>query len=45
VYVERTDQIAPALEAAFAASEREGVPAVVNVKIASSEFRKGAISV
>jgi acetolactate synthase-1/2/3 large subunit len=44
-YVETTAQLGPALDAAFAASERDGVPAVVNVKIASSEFRKGAISV
>lgn len=44
-YVETTRELGPAFEAAFAASEREGVPAVVNVKIAASEFRKGAISV
>ena len=44
-YVETTAQLGPALEAAFTTSERDQVPAVVNVKIASSEFRKGAISV
>jgi acetolactate synthase-1/2/3 large subunit len=44
-YVETSAQLGPALEAAFAASERDSVPAVVNVKIASSEFRKGSISV
>jgi acetolactate synthase-1/2/3 large subunit len=44
-YVETTAQLGPAFDAAFAASERDGVPAVVNVKIASSEFRKGSISV
>jgi acetolactate synthase-1/2/3 large subunit len=44
-WVETTAQLGPALDAAFAASERDQVPAVVNVKIASSEFRKGAISV
>ena len=40
-YVETVDQIGPALDAAFAS----GKPACVNVKIASSEFRKGSISV
>lgn len=40
-YVETVDQLGPALDAAFAS----GKPALVNVKIASSEFRKGAISV
>jgi acetolactate synthase-1/2/3 large subunit len=40
-YVETTDQLGPALDAAFAS----GKPACVNVKIASSEFRKGSISV
>lgn len=44
-WVETTAQLRPALEAAFNASERDGVPAVVNVKIAPSTFRKGAISV
>src|SRR4030095_16679770 len=39
--VDTTAALGPALEAAFAASERDEVPAVVNVKIASSEFRKG----
>ena len=40
-YVERVEDLAPALDAAFAA----GKPACVNVKIAGSDFRKGAISV
>lgn len=44
-YVETTAGLRPAFERAFAASETRGMPAVVNVKIASSEFRKGAISV
>jgi acetolactate synthase-1/2/3 large subunit len=44
-YVETTAGLAPAFERAFAAAERDQVPAVVNVKIATSEFRKGAISV
>jgi acetolactate synthase I/II/III large subunit len=40
-YVDRVEDLGPALDAAFAA----GRPACVNVKIASSDFRKGAISV
>ena len=40
-YVETVAELGPALDAAFAC----GKPALVNVKIASSEFRKGAISV
>jgi thiamine pyrophosphate-dependent acetolactate synthase large subunit-like protein len=40
-WVERVEELGPALDAAFAA----GVPACVNVKIASSDFRKGSISV
>ena len=40
-YVDSIDQLGPALDAAFAS----GKPACVNVKIASSDFRKGAISV
>jgi acetolactate synthase-1/2/3 large subunit len=40
-YVERVEDLGPALDAAFAS----GKPACVNVKIASSDFRKGAISV
>jgi acetolactate synthase-1/2/3 large subunit len=40
-YVEKIEELGPALDAAFAA----GVPACVNVKIAKSDFRKGAISV
>jgi thiamine pyrophosphate-dependent acetolactate synthase large subunit-like protein len=40
-YVERVEELGPALDAAFAS----GKPACVNVKIARSDFRKGAISV
>ena len=40
-YVEKIEELGPALDAAFAA----GKPACVNVKIAKSDFRKGAISV
>jgi acetolactate synthase-1/2/3 large subunit len=40
-WVERCADLGPALDAAFAC----GKPACVNVKIASSDFRKGAISV
>jgi acetolactate synthase I/II/III large subunit len=40
-YVEKVEELGPALDAAFAS----GKPACVNVKIASSDFRKGAISV
>ena len=40
-WVERAEDIGPALDAAFAS----GKPACVNVKIAGSDFRKGAISV
>ena len=40
-YVETVDQLGPALDAAFASKKA----ALVNVKIATSEFRKGAISV
>jgi acetolactate synthase-1/2/3 large subunit len=40
-WVERVEQLGPALDEAFAS----GVPACVNVKIAKSDFRKGAISV
>jgi acetolactate synthase-1/2/3 large subunit len=40
-WVEKTADLAPALEAAFACEE----PALVNVKIGQSDFRKGAISV
>jgi acetolactate synthase-1/2/3 large subunit len=40
-WVERVEDIGPALDAAFAS----GKPACVNVKIAKSDFRKGAISV
>lgn len=40
-FVETVDQIGPALARAFASDK----PAVVNVKIARSDFRKGAISV
>jgi acetolactate synthase-1/2/3 large subunit len=40
-WVERIEDLAPALDEAFACKK----PACVNVKIASSDFRKGAISV
>ncbi|MBL8607566.1 MAG: acetolactate synthase [Myxococcales bacterium] len=40
-WVERAEDIGPALDEAFAC----GKPACVNVKIAKSDFRKGAISV
>ena len=40
-WVETLDELGPALDAAFAC----GKPACVNVKIARSDFRKGAISV
>ncbi len=40
-YVEKIEQLGPALDAAFASKK----PACVNVKIAKSDFRKGAISV
>jgi acetolactate synthase-1/2/3 large subunit len=41
VYVDKVEDLGPALDAAFAS----GKPACVNVRIATSEFRKGAISV
>jgi len=40
-WVETIEQLGPALDEAFAC----GKPACVNVKIAQSDFRKGAISV
>lgn len=40
-YVEKMAELGPALDRAFAA----GKPACVNVRIASSEFRKGSLSV
>ncbi len=40
-YVERAGELAPAMERALSA----GVPALVNVKIGRSDFRKGALSV
>ena len=40
-WVEKTADLGPALDAAF----ESNVPACVNVKIAESDFRKGAISV
>ncbi|HEY4118731.1 MAG TPA: thiamine pyrophosphate-binding protein [Byssovorax sp.] len=40
-YVETTAELGPALDAAFASKK----PSCVNVKIARSDFRKGAISV
>ena len=43
-WVEKTDELGPALDQAFAHA-KTGKPACVNVKIAQSDFRKGAISV
>jgi acetolactate synthase I/II/III large subunit len=40
-WVEKAEELGPALDAAFASKK----PACVNVKIAKSDFRKGAISV
>ncbi len=40
-WVEKIEELGPALDAAFASKK----PACVNVKIAKSDFRKGAISV
>jgi acetolactate synthase-1/2/3 large subunit len=40
-WVERVEDLAPALDVAFASD----VPACINVRIAGSDFRKGAISV
>lgn len=40
-YVEKVEELGPALDAAFASKK----PSCVNVKIAKSDFRKGAISV
>lgn len=40
-YVERVEELGPALDAAFGA----GKPACVNVRIGSSDLRKGALSV
>ena len=40
-WVERAEELGPALDEAF----KCGLPACVNVKIAKSDFRKGAISV
>src|SRR5690606_23401975 len=40
-WVEKVDELGPALDAAFASKK----PSCVNVKIAKSDFRKGAISV
>ncbi len=40
-WVEKVEELGPALDAAFAAKK----PACINVKIAKSDFRKGAISV
>jgi acetolactate synthase I/II/III large subunit len=44
-WVEKAEDIGPALDAAFAYAKAERKPACVNVKIAASDFRKGAISV
>jgi acetolactate synthase-1/2/3 large subunit len=43
-WVDTTEGIVPALERAFAAADA-GQPALVNVKIAKSNFRSNAISV
>jgi acetolactate synthase-1/2/3 large subunit len=40
-YVERPEQIRPAMERALSA----GKPALVNIKIGGSDFRKDAISI
>jgi acetolactate synthase-1/2/3 large subunit len=40
-YVERPEQIRPALDRALGA----GKPALVNIKLGSSEFRKNAVSI
>lgn len=40
-YVEKVEDLGPAIDAAIAS----GLPACVNVKIATSDFRKNAISV
>jgi acetolactate synthase-1/2/3 large subunit len=40
-WVEKLEELGPALDAAFAAKK----PSCINVKIAKSDFRKGAISV
>ncbi|MFI5397170.1 MAG: thiamine pyrophosphate-binding protein [Candidatus Binatia bacterium] len=40
-YVERPEQIRPALDRALSA----GKPALVNIKLGGSEFRKGAVSI
>ncbi len=44
-WVETLAELGPALDAAFAYAKTERKPACVNVKIATSDFRKGAISV
>jgi acetolactate synthase-1/2/3 large subunit len=44
-WVERAEQLGPALDEALNEAVACGVPACVNVKIARSDFRKGAISV
>ncbi len=44
-WVETVEALGPALDAAFAFANHEQRPACVNVKIAKSDFRKGAISV
>ena len=45
IWVEKVEEIGPALDAAFAHGAKTGKPSCVNVKIAKSDFRKGAISV
>jgi acetolactate synthase I/II/III large subunit len=44
-WVEAVEEVGPALDAAFAFAKEAQKPACVNVKIAASDFRKGAISV
>ncbi len=43
-YVEEPNEIRPALERAIEFARREKKPALVNVKIGETEFRKGSIS-
>jgi acetolactate synthase-1/2/3 large subunit len=45
IWVEKAEEIGPALDRAFAHGAKTGKPSCVNVKIAKSDFRKGAISV
>jgi acetolactate synthase-1/2/3 large subunit len=43
-YIERPQDIIPALERALEFCRRENKPACINVKIGETEFRKGSIS-